>query len=294
MIEVRALTMFLALAEELHFGRTADRLGVAQSVLSSQILRIEDRIGIRLFERGRRSAVTLTTAGRTFLAEARLAVTQLERAERIGRMVGRGEAGPVRIGFVMSAALGGFLTRALAAIRKELPAIEVHAGTMDSPDQIAAVSDGRLDLGFIRPRLAYPDNVEARAIHLDDMLVVLSEEHPLTAKARVSSADLANETFIYPRFPDADRFAEIVGKLSGAPRDDTRNMITRDFVTAISLAAAGYGVVVAPRSIGSLGIDGVALRDLTDNEERVALTLISRRSWNPTLMAVLERPFPKP
>ncbi|MFD1787564.1 LysR family transcriptional regulator [Sphingomonas floccifaciens] len=115
MIELKAMRLFVALADELHFGRTANRLGIAQSALSTQVLRIEDRLGALLFDRGRRSAVSLTQVGRIFLVEARAAIAQVERAERIGRMAGRGEAGPARIGYVLSAALSGALPNALSA-----------------------------------------------------------------------------------------------------------------------------------------------------------------------------------
>jgi DNA-binding transcriptional LysR family regulator len=284
--------MFVALAEQLHFGRTADRLGIAQSVLSTQILRIEDRIGTRLFERGRRSAISLTTPGETFLAEARLALAQLERAERIGRMAGRGEAGPVRIGFVMSAALGGSLIAALTTIREHLPAVDIQVEPMDSPDQIAAVSDGRLDLGFIRPRAVYPDNVAAKTIHLDDLVVVCSEKHPLSTKPFLAPDDLRDETFIFPKFPDSEVFGDIVRQFSDARGADPRHSIaTKDFVSAISLAAAGYGIVIAPRSAGLLGINGVVLRELSTWDEHVALSLIWRRNWNPRLLNLLGQCF---
>jgi DNA-binding transcriptional LysR family regulator len=279
MLDARTLKMFVTLAEELHFGRTAERLGVAQSVLSAQIMRIEDRIGSRLFDRGRRAAISLTRAGRAFLVEAQAAVEQLERAERIGRMAGRGEAGPIKAGFVLSAALSGCLPAALAAIRAELPLIEVQAEPMETPELIAAVADGRLDLAFIRPRPAYPANVEVRIVHREELLVALPTGHALAVRSAIASAELAGETFIFPQFSDTEGFGDTIARLSGAglfhPGATVR---TRDFVTAICLCAAGYGVVLAPRCMTNFTLPGVVFRSLADHRDQAHLAL----AWGPT------------
>jgi DNA-binding transcriptional LysR family regulator len=288
MIELRALKLFAALADTLHFGRTAEQHGVAQSVLSAQIRRIEDRIGARLLERGRRSSVALTPAGRTFLAEARLVIEQAGRAERIGRMAGRGEAGPARIGFVLSAALSGVLPDALAAIRHALPALTIEAEPMETPEQIAAIADGRLDLGFIRPRPSYPPGVQVRTVHSEDMLVALASDHPLAARPSIASSDLAGETFIFPQFGDSEGFADTIARLSGTgffhPGPTLR---TRDFVTAISLAAAGYGVVLAPRCMRNLRLDNIVFRPLSDHRECADLIVAYSRHANQRLIDVL-------
>lgn len=292
MLDTRALQMVLALAEELHFGRTADRLGISQSVLSMQVLRTEDRIGTRLFERGRRSAVSVTAAGRTFLAEARAAVAQMERAERIGRMAGRGEAGPAQLGFVLSAALSGCLTQALAAIRLALPDLDIRAEPMETPEQIAAIADARLDLGFLRPRATYPANVCTRVVHSERMLIALAANHPLAGETRIAPAALARETFIFPQFTDTEGFGDTIERLSAAglfrPEASLR---TRDFVTAVSLAAAGYGIVLAPRSIAYLGIAGIVFRPLAGHDDEAQLAVAWREGANPRVLDVVLSAF---
>lgn len=289
MLEIRALKLFLALADELHFGRTAEALGISQSVLSTQMLRIEDRIGTRLFERGRRSAVSLTTAGATFLAEARLAVEHVERAERIGQMAGRGAAGPVNIGFVFSAALNGCLVDALTAIRTCLPGLDVRAEPMETPEQIAAIVDGRIDLGFIRPYEAPASGIETRIVHRDTLLVALADDHRSSGCAAITLSDLANETFIFPRFGDDNGFGQTIDRLSRhGGFSPAHTLPTRDFVTAIALVAAGYGVVLAPSTMTRLGIDGVTYRRLADQNEDVQLALAWRRgAVSPLMNAVL-------
>jgi DNA-binding transcriptional LysR family regulator len=285
MLDPRALRMFVALAEERHFGRTAERLGVAQSVLSTQILRLEDRIGARLFSRGRRSVVSITPAGEVLLVEAQSAIAQLERAERIGRMAGRGEAGTANIGFVFSAVMSGVFPTALTAIRDALPQLAIAAEPMETPEQIAALADGRLDVGFIRPRPTYPENVEAHVLHAEALLVALAADHPLAGRAALSPGDLAGETFIFPQFGANDGFAETTARLLGnGAFEPARTLRTRDFVAAISLASAGYGIVLAPTCMRRMQLDSIVYRPLTGQHEAVHLAVAWNRHANPRLV----------
>src|SRR5215470_12432433 len=109
MLDARQLRYFIAVAEELHFARAADRLNVAQSAVSQQIKALEEAFGARLLSRRKRAAVSLTQAGRLFLPEAAAAIRQLDRAEQVGRLAARGELGQIEVGYVTSAAMSGTL-----------------------------------------------------------------------------------------------------------------------------------------------------------------------------------------
>src|SRR5262249_2204313 len=109
MLDARQLRYFIAVAEELHFARAADRLNVAQSAVSLQIKQLEEAFGARLLNRRKRAAVSLTEAGRLFLSEAVAAIRQLERAEQVGRLAARGELGRIEVGYVTSAAMNRIL-----------------------------------------------------------------------------------------------------------------------------------------------------------------------------------------
>lgn len=288
MLETRSLGHFIALAEELHFGRTAERLGLAQSALSTHIQRLEDRLGTRLLERGRRSNVRLTRAGQTFLTEARLVVAQAARAEQIGRMAGRGEAGPAHIGYVFSAALGGTLVAALRAIRVQLPALTVTIDQMDTPQQLAALEDGALDIGFIRPRPTYPDAVETMIVHRDPLLIGLASSHPLARQTKISLASLASETLIFPQFGDGGDFDTTIDRLSergGFP--NSRVLKTRDFVSAMTLVAAEHGVLIAPQVIANLGVGEIVFRHIEEFQEEAELVLAWHRDANEALVRVI-------
>src|SRR6202011_291880 len=122
-LDTRQLRYFVAVADDLHFTKAADRLHVAQSALSTQVKQLEAQLGARWLPRGKRSAIALTDAGVLFLIEARRALEQLERAEAVGRRAGRGELGHVAIGYSPSAAVSGVLS---AAIRLQSPEVRRH------------------------------------------------------------------------------------------------------------------------------------------------------------------------
>src|SRR5215475_13602187 len=145
MLDARQLRYFIAVAEELHFARAADRLHVAQSAVSVQIQELEKAFGARLLNRRKRTAVSLTEAGRLFLSEAVAAIRQLERAEQVGRLAARGELGRIEIGYVTSAAMNRILPRLLREYRRSQPSVQLHLTAMETPRQLDALTEGRLD-----------------------------------------------------------------------------------------------------------------------------------------------------
>ena len=151
MLDSHPLRCFVAVAHELHFGRAAEQLQLAQSALSRQIQALERELGVRLLNRGRRSAITLTEAGMALLGEAQLAIQQLDRAETTARRAARGEIGRLEIGYVVSAALSGVLPRTLERFRALRPDVQVQLVAMETPRQLEALRSGLLDVGFLRP-----------------------------------------------------------------------------------------------------------------------------------------------
>ncbi|HEY0939784.1 MAG TPA: LysR substrate-binding domain-containing protein [Steroidobacter sp.] len=252
MLDSRPLRCFVAVARELHFGRAADQLEIAQSALSRQLLELERKLGVRLLNRGRRSSISLTHAGAALLPEAELALRQLDRAEFVTKRTARGEMGSIDVGYVLSAALSGLLPQVLTAFRSAHPSVEVRLTSMETPRQIEALRSGALDVGFIRPRANYPDSVEASIVHREPLVVAVGNEHPL-ATQDVDVRALARESFIAPQFDEASGFVEYLAALGARggfePRLAHR---VRDFITAAMLASAGYGVVLAPKSIAAI------------------------------------------
>src|SRR3982751_6322411 len=147
-MELRHLRYFVAVAEELNFGRAADRLRIAQPPLSRQIRDLERELGTALFERVPRG-VELTAAGRAFLPEARLTLAQAERAQRTAQRAARGEIGRLRVGFVEVAIYSGVLPEVLGFFRMHLPDIGLSLFEMDALQQAEAFREGRIDLGIL-------------------------------------------------------------------------------------------------------------------------------------------------
>jgi DNA-binding transcriptional LysR family regulator len=214
MLDVRQLRYFIAVAEELHFSKAADRLHVAQSAVSAQIQQLEASLGAALFHRSKRSSVILTDAGLLFLTEARSALRQIENAESIGRLAGRGMLGHIEIGYVASAAFSGLLSSAMLAFRKERPRVMLRISEMETPRQLTAIAESKLDVGFIRPRPNYPEGVVVEVLRAEKLLLALPVGHPLSSGIEIGA--LADETFIVPQFEEAGGFAEHVADFAAA------------------------------------------------------------------------------
>ena len=224
-MELRHLRYFIAVAEELHFSRAAERLHISPPSLTQQIQNLEQELGARLFLRTKRD-VRLTDAGARFLEEARLTLRQAERAELVARRAGRGEVGKVEIGFVASAACLGLLTTALPSYRAMFPLVELSIRKMESPRQLEHLSEGRLDVGFLRPPARYPTGVTAVIIARQPMVIALPTGHKLARGKAIAAATLAEETFVAAMFETdvgftADRHAgsarRIVPRIGSVP-----------------------------------------------------------------------------
>jgi DNA-binding transcriptional LysR family regulator len=297
LLETRQLRYFLAVAEDLHFARAAGRLHVAQSALSAQIQALERTLGVRLLNRGKRAAVTLTTAGELFRPEAEAALRQMERAEQTGRLAARGEAGHIALGYVGSAVTSGLLADLLRRFHDTHPRVRLSIAAMETPRQLAALTGGLLDIGLIRPRPAYPDSVKSAILQRETLMIALPDNHALAQKASLKAADLRAEHFIMPQFNESAGFADHVRALAAlgrfTPEPPTQ---VNDFLAAITMAAAGYGIVLAPMSFRTFAPANVVFKSVEKFNETAALALAWRdRPASPAVEAFLaaaRRSFP--
>jgi len=276
MLETRQLRYFVAVAEHRHFGRAADSLHVVQSAVSAQIGQLETHFGVRLLNRGKRAAVSLTEAGRLVLIEAKSALQSLERAEQIGRLAGRGEVGRVEAAYVASVAMTGCLAKILGRFHRSHPQVELKVLPLDTPAQLAALGQGRIDIGLIRPRADYPPGVVAQVFHEERLCVALAADHPL-AKAQLKAADLGDEAFIIPQFAEDEGFAGHLADLAQVGGFATRAAHqVGDFITALSMAAGGYGVVLGPASMARFSVGNLVFQALDDFPDVVQLAVAWR------------------
>ncbi|WP_287810556.1 LysR family transcriptional regulator, partial [Pseudomonas sp.] len=149
-MELRHLRYFIAVAEELHFGRAAEVLGISQPPLSQQIQALEQEVGARLFERTNRR-VALSEAGRLFLEEARLVLAQVDKAANVARRAQLGELGEMKIGFTSSAPFNSGIPKAIYAFRQAFPAVHLNLEEMSSKGVADALVDETIEVGLIRP-----------------------------------------------------------------------------------------------------------------------------------------------
>lgn len=292
MLDCEDLCTFATIAEVKSFSRAADALGIAQSVASKRLKRLEDRLGARLIDRENWKQIRLTRVGELFLPEAMRSIQQMRRAESAGKNLARGVSGPLRIGFVFSAAINGLLTQLLRGLRRQLSELQFHPRLMETPEQISALEEGRLDLALLRPRLSYPEGCHAREIFSENLVACLSVEHRLASGCAAAPADFARERFIIPQFHERVGLIDNLRRFAragGFPLPEI--FTTADFVTAACLAAAGDGVVLAPASLRNMNIGGVKCIDLPTFAERLTTTLVWRSDAPAQAIRILDELF---
>ncbi|MCA1702076.1 MAG: LysR family transcriptional regulator [Actinobacteria bacterium] len=281
-MDVRHLVPFVAVAEELHFGRAAQRLHMTQPPLSRQIRRLEEDLGVQLFVRGRHG-VHLTPAGRTFLEGARATLGQAETAARIARRVAEGQVGRLRVGHV-DAASSELLPGVLRAFHKRAPDVRLIVEENTSQALAQAVEVGELDVAFVRPPVAQA-GLAREAVDDEELVAVLPESHLLAEGKTLELAALAEEPFILPpRHLNRvfhDRVMDACEEAGFRP-DVADEAFPASSVTL--LVAAGVGVSLVPALMAKhLCQQGVAYRSLKD-PPRLGLTMVWRESDAPEVV----------
>ena len=278
---------FLAVAEELHFGRAAARLKMTQPPLSRQVQKLERAVGAQLLERDNRR-VTLTAAGEVFLGEARRLLSLADTAPELARRVSSGSRGVVRIGFT-AASTYGTLGRLLDEVERGLPDIGLDLHEMVTREQVAALLNEEIDLGLARPPFD-ADTFGSRLLHREALLVAVPAGHRLARLARDAvAADLATEPVVMHSPTQARYFYDLVVSVVPAASQNAVHTVSQ-VLTMLWLVAAGRGVAFVPESAARLPIEGVEFVRLeTSVAEPVELHLLwMRESRNPALGRVLE------
>jgi len=283
-MELRHLRYFVAVAEEQHFGRAAQRLHIAQPPLSQQIRRLETELGVRLLTRTTRR-VELTAAGERYLVRARGVLAAIEAAGVEAQQVSVGEVGRAAIGFVGSATYEVLPTLA-RALRRDLPGITLDLrGEMLTPDQESALLDESLDLGFLRPPVRDP-RLEVRILRSEPLIAVLAEHHPLARASSVALADLRAEPFIgYPAHRRSTVHEAVLDACSEAGFAPVALQEVAETSTLVAFVAAGLGVALVPESVRHLHITGAVYRPLTGTARRVELAAATVRGRNQPAVA---------
>lgn len=257
-MELRHLRYFVAVAEELHFGRAAQRLNIAQPPLSRQIRDLERELEADLFERLPRG-VQLTAAGRAFLPQARLTLAQAERARRSAQRAAQGETGRLRVGFIDAATYPGVLPGVLGFFRMHLPLIGLSLFEMDSAEQEESLREGRIDVGILQSPPADAERwLHVEEVYSDPLVAALPKSHRSAARSRLALGDLASEGFVlFPRSVDPALHDEIIARCRGAGFSPRIVQEAAAWQTLSGLVSGGVGIALVPQSLSRIRRPGV-------------------------------------
>ncbi|MDA0564678.1 LysR family transcriptional regulator [Streptomonospora sp. S1-112] len=278
---------FVAIAEELHFGRAAERLAMTQPPLSRQIQKLEREVGVRLLERDSRRVV-LTAAGEAFLTEARRLLALAESAPDLARRISAGSRGTLRIGFTAASSYG-VLGRLLNTLERELPEIDVDLFEMVTREQVDALLGGELDVGLARPPFD-TDVFGSRVLHREGLLLAVPAAHPLARRDGALSVEHLVDVPLIMHSPTKARyFYDLVVGLMPIAHQNVVHTVSQ-VLTMVWLVAAGRGVAFVPASATGLGVAGVVYKQLAGlPEDPVELHVIwLRETRNPVVHRALE------
>lgn len=272
-MELRHLRYFAVVAQELHYGRAAQRLCIAQPALSQQIKKLERELGVQLLERTSRR-VRLTSEGVQLLVQAQLVLRDAESLTRLADRVSRGQAGLLRIGAV-SPATFELLPLVLARFVQSWDGVEVSLHVMDTPQQVDAMLEDRIDVGFLRPWVN-SDQVTVEDLFDERMLVAVSSGHRLATSKRVWLREFATDPFLtYSRELGAGYYDLVVGLCRGAGFYPNIRQELDEIYTIAAMVAAGLGVAILPEPAAVLRIPGVTYLPLRDASAHARLCIAS-------------------
>lgn len=287
-MELRQLRYFVALAEELNFGRAAEKLHISQPPLTRQIQQLESDVGARLFTRSSRG-VELTQAGIALLDDARRILDQIGVAKERAGKFGLGRIGRLDVGIFGSAILN-HIPRLLLQFRHRYPEVQIALHELTKAEQIAALREKRLTIGFNRHVTVEPD-IMVETVFLEPLLVALHSKHPLARHKAIRISEVVDEPLVL--YPSNTRpgFADDVMALFRT--EGVKPRVTQevtDVVTAVALVASGFGICITPEAASTLRLPGVVYRPVKATPPpTIDLACLYRRDdESPILDAFLE------
>lgn len=285
-MELRHLRYFVAVGEEQHYGRAAERLRLAQPALSRQIQDLETEIGFQLFDRLPRG-VRLSAAGQMFLEEARLILQHVNEATiRAGR-VARGLAGTLRVGFTESASWHGVVPDSFRQFRQRQPSAELQLSPLSSLEQVQAVRSGRLDAGFVFNMPKTDPELDQIQVALQKLVLAVPKGHPLTKSKSLRLRDLTDADFVwFPRRQSPAYYDRLMQACSrGGLKAPRIVQEAADQATLLALVACRLGVAFVTDATRWRCPKEVVLRPIVDLQLPIAFSLVWRKDNASPLLA---------
>jgi DNA-binding transcriptional LysR family regulator len=273
-IELRHLETFLVVAEEMNFKRAARRLNIAQPPLSRQIRRLEQDLGVTLFQRTQRR-VQLTEAGQALVTEARQILATIEQSIRVVQRANRGEVGKLVVGFEGSSAYE-VVPFSLKVYQEQFPSVEVIVHQMTTGQQVQALIEERINVGFLVPLLR-DENLMMETVLQEPMILALPENHPLSNQSEIDLQDLANESFIVgPHQQRCGLYEQVIVACRQAGFSPKVVQETEEMQITLGFIAAGLGVALLSASAQNIRRPGVVYRTLTPPIPKMELAIAWR------------------
>jgi len=284
-IDLRRLRYFLMVAKELHFTRAAEKIGIRQPPLSMHIRQLEDTIGARLFIRHSRS-VELTPAGAAFQTAAADIVARFEDAVTEARRHQGGNSGRLRLGFAGATYFHPAIPSIMRAYRTAHPDVVLSPEQSNTPALLAGLREGRLDVAFIRPPAEEDDLLTVRPCLDEDMVIALPADHALGEQDPLPLAAIAGEELIlFPRDIGPGLHDSVVSACHEAGFSPRLGQEASQIASIIPLVAAGFGVAVVPRSVGSIRSEGTIYRTIAGVAPHAPIALARRADYRSPLVA---------
>jgi DNA-binding transcriptional LysR family regulator len=285
-MELRHLRYFVTLAEQLHFARAAEILGISPPTLTIQIQDIERILDAKLFTRTKR-AVALTVAGEVFLFEARAVIEQFARAESVGRRAGRGEVGRIELGYVGSAVYGGAVQAQISRFRRALPNVQINAREFPLDNLPDMISRAQVDIGFVRFPIKLPATLRKHTLFEDIFCVAFPADHPQSILTTpLHPKDLATFRFIIPEQAagtyEVARRGGFVPEIVSAPGS---------LLAVLAQVSLGVGIAIVPTVLtAAVHIPNVTFRRLGGNPFKSEVGAIFRREeHSPVVQKLIEQ-----
>lgn len=285
-MDLRHLRYFIAVAEELHFGKAAKRLNISQPPLSQQIKQLERHLDITLFHRTNRK-VELTEAGQTLYKSATKLIDDFKLAFEYTQNVAKGLVGELTLGFSGSVELR-ILPEIIKACRKYCPGITLQLIQLTTAEQIKALEDRSIDLGLLVPPVSR-QLISVEKIRSEDFLICLPENHHLAKMNKINIVDLKSENFIMtPKKSGIGYYDSINSIFEEAGFVPTVTQTANEQLTMVSLVAAGLGVVIVPNSTQSIKMDGIVYRELIKSSKKTTSIAWNKENDRPVIHEFLK------
>ena len=278
-MDLRHLRYFIAVAEEAHITRAAERLGMQQPPLSQQIKAMERELGVQLFRRKPRG-VELTEAGRALLEDARAILSRLQRALETTRRTGRGEQGRLCVGIAPTASFHPFVPRVIRSFREAFPLVSLTLEEGLSNDVRERFAHDQMDVAFVRTTTIHADDIVVSSLLEEVMIVALPSLHAMAGVrgTALPLKRLADDPFILYGPPGTGLYDETVGACRAAGFSPRIGQQAPRITSTLGLVAAGLGIALVPESVQNMSMDGVVYRRLKGAPQpKAVLGLASRR-----------------